>query len=186
MYFRTKITWDRVFKPVVLCIALIGSQAAWAEKQVEKNGDVLQWTILAAGLGTAVFHEEENEGTVQFLTSFAVSQFITEGLKRVTDKTRPDGNCCKSFPSGHTSKSFMGATFIHKRYGWKYAVPAYLAATYVGYSRVEADKHYVEDVIAGAAIGILSSYFLTTRYENLEITPLVGNGVYGVHISKSW
>jgi membrane-associated phospholipid phosphatase len=80
----------------------------------------------------------------------------------------------------------MGATFIHKRYGWKYAVPAYIAATYVGYSRVEADKHYVEDVIAGAAIGVLSSYFLTTPYDDLEITPLVGNGVYGVYISKRW
>ncbi|MGD9021086.1 MAG: phosphatase PAP2 family protein [Lysobacterales bacterium] len=186
MFSRPETTWNRVIKPILLCVAFFGQQAAWGEEQVEKNGDVLQWTILAAGLGTAVFHEEEHEGTIQLLKSFAVSQLITEGLKRIVHKTRPDGNCCKSFPSGHTSKSFMGATFIHKRYGWKYAVPAYIAATYVGYSRVEADKHYVEDVVAGAAIGVLTSYFLTTPYEGLEITPLVGDGVYGVHISKSW
>ncbi|MGD9020804.1 MAG: phosphatase PAP2 family protein [Lysobacterales bacterium] len=171
---------------VLFCIGLSAQTPVLAEEQVEKNGDTLQWAILGAGLGSAVFYEEGSEGAWQFFKSFAVSQVVTEGLKRVTDKTRPDGNCCKSFPSGHTSKSFMGATFIHKRYGWKYAVPAYIAATYVGYSRVEADKHYWEDVVAGAAIGIVSSWFLTTPYDDVEITPLVGNGMYGVHISKRW
>ena len=80
----------------------------------------------------------------------------------------------------------MGAAFIHERYGWKYAVPAYIAATYVGYSRVEADKHYVEDVVVGAAIGIVSSFVFTTPYKGLEITPVAGNGYYGLHISSSW
>ena len=180
------ISWSAIGKATLLSIGIFAQSSVLADDKVEDYGDTLQGVILGAGLGSAVFHEEGSEGTVQFLKSFAVSQVVTEGLKRVTDKTRPDGNCCKSFPSGHTSKAFMGATFIHRRYGWKYAVPAYIAAAYVGYSRVEADKHYWEDVVAGAAIGIVSSWFLTTPYKNLEITPLVGNGVYGVHISKSW
>jgi hypothetical protein len=32
----------------------------------------------------------------------------------------------------------MGASFIHERYGLKYAIPAYVAASFVGYSRVES------------------------------------------------
>lgn len=183
---KAKTSWHRVINPVLLCIAVFCQQTVLAEEQVEENGDVLQWTILAAGLGTAIFHEEGREGTVQFLKSFAVSQIVTEGLKRVVHKTRPDGNCCKSFPSGHASKAFMGAAFIHERYGWKYAVPAYIAATYVGYSRVEADKHYVEDVVAGAAIGIVSSFVFTTSYKGLEVTPVVSNGFYGVYVSSTW
>ena len=179
-------SWTAVLRLSFLCVGFFAHQAVLAEEQVEKNGDVLQYAILAAGLGTAVFYEEGYEGTIQFLTSFAVSQVVTEGLKRITDKTRPNGNCCKSFPSGHTSKSFMGAAFIHERYGWKYAVPAYIAATYVAYSRVEADKHYVEDVVAGAAIGIVSSFVFTTPYKGLEVTPVVANGFYGVYVGSTW
>lgn len=183
---KAKISWRRVIKPALLCLAVFAQQTGLAEEQVEKNGDALQWTILAAGLGSAVFYEEGHEGTIQFLKSFAVSQIVTEGLKRVTDKTRPDGNCCKSFPSGHASKAFMGAAFIHERYGWKYAAPAYIAATYVAYSRVEADKHYLEDVVAGAAIGVVSSFVFTTSYKGLQVTPVVGNGYYGVYVSSTW
>jgi len=69
------------------------------------------------------------------------------------DKKRPTGSN-QSFPSGHTSAVFQGAAFIHKRYGLKQAAAAYIGATFVGYSRVESDKHFTEDVIAGAALGI--------------------------------
>jgi len=80
----------------------------------------------------------------------------------------------------------MGATFIHQRYGREYGVPAYVAATYVAYSRVQADKHFVEDVVAGAAIGIFSSLYLTTSYKGFEVTPVASNGVYEVYVSKTW
>ena len=49
----------------------------------------------------------------------------------------------------------------------------------MGYSRVEAREHYPHDVIAGAAIGILSSYLFTKPYKgwNLEL------GTDGKHFS---
>ncbi|MGB3398652.1 MAG: phosphatase PAP2 family protein, partial [Candidatus Deferrimicrobiaceae bacterium] len=43
-------------------------------------------------------------------------------------------------------------------------IPAYLAAAFVGYSRVEADEHWTKDVLAGAAIGIVSGFIFTSRY----------------------
>jgi membrane-associated phospholipid phosphatase len=80
----------------------------------------------------------------------------------------------------------MGAAFIHERYGWKYAAPAYLAAAWVGYSRVDEDKHHVEDVIAGAALGIAASFFFTTPYDNVKIIPVAGGDYLGVNISLAW
>ncbi|MCW8925664.1 MAG: phosphatase PAP2 family protein [Xanthomonadales bacterium] len=186
MFWKSGKSWTTAFKHLLVCACLFVQQTVLAKDQTEQNGDVIQWAILAAGLGSAVLYEEGHEGTLQFLESFAASQIVTAGLKSITDKERPNGNCCKSFPSGHTSKAFMGAAFIHERYGWKYAVPAYVAATYVGYSRVNADKHYVEDVVAGAAIGILSSFVFTSSYKSLEVTPVVGNGYYGVYLSSNW
>ena len=80
----------------------------------------------------------------------------------------------------------MGATFLHRRYGRKFAIPAYAAATFVGYSRVQADKHFVIDVVAGAAIGSLSSYFLTTPYKGVNITPVAQGDMIGISFSKKW
>jgi len=172
---------------LLLLISLsVYSGLAHARGSVEKTGDVLQALIPATGLAAAVFYEEGNEGTIQFFKSLATSKVITETLKENIDKTRPDGNCCRSFPSDNAANAFLGAGFIHKRYGWEYAVPAYIGATFVGYSRVQADKHYVEDVIAGAAIGWLSSIYFTTSYKGYELSPAASNGVYGFNINRRW
>jgi membrane-associated phospholipid phosphatase len=151
----------------------------------ETAGDVLFVLIPLTGIATATV-KGDREGQVQFLKSFLTNTLITAVLKASIDKTRPDGDCCDSFPSGHTSFSFMGASFLHTRYGKKYGIPAYAAATFVGYSRVSADRHHVEDVLAGAAIGYLSSYLFTSRYAGLEVTPVARHNFIGVAFARSW
>lgn len=151
----------------------------------EKAGDALAVLIPAGALAFSL-HREDRAGTIQAAKSLAVGTLITFALKEATDKERPDGECCDSFPSAHASAAFGGAAFLHRRYGWQRAWPAYLAATYVGYSRVDADKHFAEDVIAGAAVGILSSWFLSTRLEATQFTPIVQQGYYGLQFSKRW
>jgi membrane-associated phospholipid phosphatase len=82
---------------------------------------------------------------------------ITAALKYSVNETRPNGEP-HSFPSGHASIAFASAEFIRKEYGWRWAAPSYAAASFVAWSRVEADKHYVHDVIAGALLGVLSNH----------------------------
>ena len=71
---------------------------------------------------------------------------------------------------------------MRKRYGWEYGIPAYVAATFVAYSRVESDQHYTRDVIAGAVIGIVSSYLFTDSYKGWQIQPDVDYAHYGVRL----
>ena len=151
---------------------------------IERTGDVLQLLIPAIGLSSTIFLEQNQDGIKQFCKSLASNLIITQTLKLITKKHRPNGSCCTSFPSGHTSIAFMGAGFIHRRYSWKYSIPAYIGATFVGYSRVEANKHYVEDVIAGATIGILSSIYFTTPYKGFLISLHSNSGTYSMHIRK--
>lgn len=153
---------------------------------VEQTGDVLRILLPAIGFGSTIVYEEGYEGTIQFAKAFATSELATRGLKFAVDKERPNGNCCESFPSGHTSAAFMGASFIQERYNWKYALPAYIGAGFVGYSRVHADEHFVEDVLAGAAIGILSSVYFTEPYKGFTMTPTVGSQMYGITFSRTW
>lgn len=87
------------------------------------------------------------------------SVVVTQVLKYSISESRPNGGK-HSFPSGHTSAAFSGAEFIRREYGWGWGVPAYLTASYVGWSRLETHSHRLDDVLAGAAIGILSNHDL--------------------------
>ncbi len=162
---------------VLVACALPGAaQAAepltHSERRVEKAGDVLQYAIPAAGLlATWLLEPRPEAGNGQgshwalmggsprhdLLLAIGRSWAATSALKYSVDETRPDGGS-HSFPSGHTSLAFTGAEFIRKEYGWGWGAPAYVAASFVGWSRVEAHRHYTRDVLAGAAIGILANH----------------------------
>lgn len=174
-----KIWW--VILSFVLCTGVFLPRPAVAADTIETSGDIIQILIPAVAYGTT-FYLDDKEGRMQFYKSFFTTIAVTQGLKFTIDKDRPNGSE-QSFPSGHTSAAFQGATFIHQRYGLNYGIPAYIAASFVGYSRVEADKHYIEDVLAGAAIGAASSLYFTEPYKGVKITPVAGSGYYGVTLS---
>ncbi|PNU18580.1 PAP2 family protein [Geothermobacter hydrogeniphilus] len=169
-------------------LLLVGNRpCAAGESSFETAGDVLQVLLPATGFSAALYLHD-GEGQKQFLKSFAVNLGTTLALKYSIDKPRPEGHGGQSFPSGHSSSAFQGATFIQRRYGWRYGVPAYLAATYVGWSRVEgeSDKHDVVDVLAGAGIGYLSSWLFTTPYHNLQISVVATPDSQRLAISGQW
>jgi membrane-associated phospholipid phosphatase len=167
---------------------LLATNPVWAKKSnFEVTGDVLQVLVPLSGYA-ATFYLDDTEGRNQFYKSFLSTFLITHTLKIAVKEKRPNNNGNQSFPSGHTSSAFQGAAFIQKRYGWKYGLPAYAAATLVGYSRVEdeSQKHYNSDVVVGAAIGILSSYYFTTPYKNTSVVPYVGRGSIDINLSMRW
>ncbi len=177
-----------MFKKLLLIFAflslIINSSYAQAD-EIETTGDILQIAIPAIGFGTTLLLKDR-EGSWQVTKHFATTFLTTHALKYLVDKDRPDGSGNNSFPSGHTSAAFQGATFIHLRYGWKWSIPAYAGAAFVGYSRVDSDNHYVEDVVAGAAIGILSGYLFVSPWENISLIPVADNGNYGLMLSKQF
>ena len=77
-----------------------------------------------------------------------------EILKHQISALRPDKSDDKSFPSGHTAVAFASARYLDKRYSGQ--VSPYLlygAAGLTALARVQADKHYWKDTIAGGALG---------------------------------
>ena len=154
----------------VLFVCLSGKaqevEISGSRKAVRTSGDVLAFVTPVASLTTVLVLQD------------------WKGLKE-----RPDGSDKHSFPSMHTSVSFTGAAFIQRRYGWKWGIPAYAIASYVGWSRTYAKKHDWWDVVAGAALGAGSAYIFTRPFatkHNLSISPVASDKHFGIYASMTF
>ncbi|WP_239491291.1 phosphatase PAP2 family protein [Luteitalea sp. TBR-22] len=98
---------------------------------------------------------------------------MTQGLKLAVGRTRPDGSSY-SFPSGHSSATFATATVLQRHYGWKAGVPSYGLAAYVAASRLSENRHYLSDVLFGAALGVVSGRAVTVGHgaSTFALTPI--------------
>ena len=154
------------------------------ERSLEQIGDYAQFAPTAFSLITVIARDDE-EGFWQLAKSVSANLTATWVLKYAIDKPRPEGRTDgHAFPSGHTSFAFQGASFLQRRYGWEYGLPAYVVAGLVGYSRIEGlnERHDGWDVLAGALVGIGSTYIFTTPYqrEHFELSFRSGDGSYSI------
>lgn len=120
---------------------------------------------------------------VMFLESFFLSGTIKDFMKISLLRARPymyfdgekDPNDLKfhdfeySFPSGHTTWAFMGATFLSYTFCnyypdsvWRIPVIAasYAFAVGTGIMRVTSGNHFLTDVLAGAGIGAVCGFLV--------------------------
>jgi membrane-associated phospholipid phosphatase len=117
----------------------------------------------------------------------------------------------KSFVSGHASTSFAAATFLGLQLGsehvWGRHTPEWVrpigalaiggllaGAGYVTATRVEDNRHHLEDITTGAAIGVasgLSAYLIhfdlegNARRRGVAVAPLPVEGGAGVAVTGS-
>ncbi|PRX42967.1 phosphatase PAP2 family protein [Salegentibacter salegens] len=146
---------------------------------IEKSGDASVILLPVSAFATSLILKDKT-GSWQFTKGFLLNLAVTGAGKYLINKERPLQGGGYAFPSGHTSVAFQGASFFHRRYGFKYSIPAYILAGFTGYSRLNAKRHDGWDVLAGAAIGIGSTFFFTTPYENkqMEVTFSSGDNAY--------
>ena len=161
--------------------SLVGTSAS---DRIALAGDILQYVLPATAAGLTLGCKD-GDGALEFGESAALTLGVTYGLKYSIDEKRPNGSL-HSFPSGHSSISFSSAEYMLKRYGWEYGIPAYAVGSFVAYSRVEAREHHPHDVIAGASIGILSSYIFTRHYKGWDIELEGGRKSCGITLSHAW
>jgi membrane-associated phospholipid phosphatase len=176
----------RQLSALLLLLLLVGPlcDSASAKDGIETAGDILQFVLPGAAAGLTLIHRDTC-GALEFGASAGVTLGVTYLLKYTVDERRPNGGS-ESFPSGHTSISFSAAEFMRKRYGWEYGIPAYALASFVAYSRVESGQHHPHDVIAGAGIGIISSYIFTRPYHGWDVQLQADGKYYGFKLSRSF
>ena len=145
---------------LVFCIHLTYSQL---KSETERSGDMMQITLPITAFAMTIL-QNDSEGSYQFLYSFLTTTALTHIVKHTIPDDRPNGGSL-GMVSGHTVAAFQSAAFVHFRYGIKYAVIPYIAASYVAYSRVYSKQHDGDDVLNGFILAMVSTYFLTSASE---------------------
>jgi hypothetical protein len=97
-----------------------------------------------------------------------VAQTIVIGMKQSIRRDRPTGECC-AFPSGHATSAFAAASVLERHFGYRGSWPALLAASYVATSRLVDNRHFLSDVIFGAALGEAVGWTVVGRHGKPKI-----------------
>jgi membrane-associated phospholipid phosphatase len=178
-----KIHWKA---PVALGVAsflLYNQSAKDAQNTVYKTNfsgfstkldDILQYTptILNVGLSASGLKTKNSRADRLgiFVLGTGIYVVATQGLKYAINETRPNGTE-HSFPSGHTSTAFFGATLLAREYGENYpwiAVGGYTLAGTTAILRMANNEHWATDVLMGAGIGIASAEIATFLYPKIK------------------
>lgn len=156
---------------------------------VRHTTDVACLLPTAAGVTLGLL-AHDRQGLFQLGVGTASTLALNYALELSIRKRRPDGTGHHAFPSTHTALAFDGATYLQKRYGWQFGIPAYAVATYVAWGRVYTKRHDAWDVLAGAAIGTGCAFLLTRHYSqgcSLSASPMVtSDGARGFMVNVTF
>ena len=132
--------------------------------------------------------------------SAIASGIITNSFKYVIGRGRPtDGHGAynfrpfsgqDSFSSGHTTEAFALASVITEHYNAPWVqVTSYGLASAVGYARLNNNRHWPSDVLAGATIGTFvgkTVVHFNEKHRQVSIQPIVGPDFNGAQMSMPW
>ena len=138
------------------------------------GGNWGHWILWSSIITSSKIKKDSNKkfmSKIQYSTLAMVSNgLITVGMKRAFGRERPNGSCCDSFPSGHTSHSFTMASIANELYGKNIGLISYGLATLVAVSRMNDEKHYLSDVIFGAGLGMAVGRAFAKNYQKFKET----------------
>ncbi len=128
---------------------------------ISKQRKVLRPLVLLYAFQSAVIYG------LKFLVQRQRPLFFLETVSKLSEGT---GEILDpSFPSAHTTFSFMMATLL-ARWFPRYRVIFFIVAGFIGWTRIYLGLHYPTDVIAGALLGygITKAYLLWISRVDIE------------------
>ncbi len=182
--------WEQFAVPAAVTIAAACftgkaddmSARRWVQRQLaNKTGETrseadnyLQYlpAVGVFGLKLCGLQSEHNYGEMAIIMamSYATFSILNNTLKYTIKEQRPDSGARNSFPSGHSGTVFAGAEMLRREY-WNtnkmVGIAGYLCAAAVGYMRIYNNRHWFNDVVAGAAIGYMSTAFAYWLYPKI-------------------
>ena len=214
---KDSIPPNRAVRSAIAPVLLMGGGLVFNNSQPEKNlqgriqdavgdgfhsdvDDYLQYVpVLQLYISDLAGVESRNHWFDQskyLLISNLITASITQGLKKLTPKLRPNG-APDAFPSGHTSFAFNNAAVLFQEFNHSAPVLAYsgfLFSSATGVMRMVNNRHWFSDVLFGAGLGILSvelvywieplkSFNPFKKSDGISFQPVISDNYYGIYFS---
>jgi len=120
-------------------------------------------------LSSVTNHDDFNTDRAwTMITALSINGLTTLGLKAIRHNDTPNGKSW-AWPSGHTSSSFTVASVLDEFYGPKVGIPAYIAASMVGWRMMDTGDHWASDVVFGATLGWIVGHTVAGQHKQIEI-----------------
>lgn len=144
------------------------------------SGDSWFWAIALFMLWIRSDNSSWKEWAVVQFVGISLLAALVLVIKFRVRRLRPEGEWGNiyrktdphSFPSGHAARSFLIATIATGLGPSWLAIALWIWAPLVALARVAMGLHYVSDIVAGAAFGVLIAWI------GLQIYPLVFDWVF--------
>lgn len=123
------------------------------------------------------------------------STSVTTFLKYTVRESRPiDKDWRNSFPSGHTTSAFAFGGYVMAEHEYWLGIPALILSTFIGYSRINDNMHWLHDVTAGATIGWVYGWGISKLQQKTEkekekstfIAPIYDSRTVGISLYKEF
>jgi len=138
--------------------------------------------IFVIALGVLLFFLKRRFLSLMILSSYLLSGIIAQVLKYFILEARPALYLKKthypyfidevtlhnfhSFPSGHTASAFaLAAVLSFSVKNKNYSILFLFIAALVGYTRLYLGQHFMDDVLVGSIVGVLSSIICGMYFE---------------------
>ena len=139
-------------------------------------------TLALGGVGYFGNKPRFTDAALDMATALVVTTAAVTVLKYAVDRTRPN-NELYSFPSGHTASAFCVGAVLNRHFGWKVGFVAYTAAVFTGFGRIEDDRHYLSDVLAGATIGLLAGRSVSFPFRSHRVSACLDGQRWGLAVN---
>lgn len=167
VYRNYKFTARKLIAPGVLlavgaaAIPFHDKLGGWGTHKQFRMDDYIQYVPVAGFLFTGftgIKHKHNFLQRIQIAaTAYILEAALVNAIKYSVREQRPGNGSFNSFPSGHTATVMTGAELCRLEYGWKVGLGAYAIGLVTAGLRVYNRRHWCNDVVAGAGIGILAA-----------------------------
>jgi membrane-associated phospholipid phosphatase len=144
-----------------------------AGKIIGNTGTLLGASFATWGVGKMVGDHEVSHVGLDALRAIGESEAMLQTLKYTVRRERPDHSSGYAFPSGHAADTFAVASVIERHLSLKWSILAYGVSSYVAMSRLHDNRHYLSDVVFGAALGTVAGRTVTRHgSSNFSLFPI--------------
>jgi hypothetical protein len=169
----------------------LGDSSRWGDWM----GQMIPNALYIGGMSIAGYRGNPDgyRRAMGMLKATAYSSSVTTLLKYTVREPRPlESHWKNSFPSGHTTTAFAFCGYVMAEHEYWLGVPSLFLATFIGYSRINDNMHWLHDVIAGATVGWAYGWGISRLQEKKNneqttfIMPILDSRTAGISMYKEF